>query len=739
MAQGNLTFFNPSPPAQEPDPGYGQLFGVLMRRKIWFLGALAGTIALAAGVTAFMPATYRSTMQMLVESNYRERRAPGDNRTSFADPNVESDTATQVNLMRSTPLLQRAVNDLKPRYSDMDVDRLRRRLNIVQVQELRGNERVNTNIVEMSYIDHDRVRTREVLKALQRVYQDYNLEQQRNRLAKGLSFIDRQIPQVQEKVNKAEADLEQFRKSSNLVDPEDQSRALIESLRELQKDQQSNRGELASAQARFSALQQQLARSPEQATIASRLSQSRQYQALLAEVQKTEVALAQQQTRFTAKSPFVQQLLDQRQRQVALLQQEAQRVLGVEAGAIAGSDSALFSTGQLGENDLKFASDLTQAQVDFFAARARDQSLGAEAQRLQAQLQRFPTLLAEYNRLLPTVKLQRDTLDQLEKARQELGLEIARGGFDWQVVEQAKVGRQVGPNWMRNLLVGAAGGLLLGCVAAFLRESGDKSIRTSEDLTKQASIPLIGMVPELPMSELMPTTNFAFGRSTNVGDTSMLQVLHWAPFRESLDLIYKNLQLMTDGTPMRSLVVTSALAGEGKSTVALGLAISAARLHQRVLLIDADLRRPGLHHQLQLPNDHGLSTLLTSDRALTQSAIQPASTYSDLPISVLTAGPTPTDSVKLLSSKRMRDLMTVFEQHYDLVILDAPPVLGIVDALLAASFCDGALLVGRMGHVDKNEVSQAVGMLSRLNLVGVVANCAESGHSYYYRSAPTPA
>ena len=739
MAQGNITLFHPSPPAQEPDPGYGQLLGVLTRRKIWFLSALAGTIAIAAAVTAVLPPSYRSTMQMMVESNYRERRAPGDNRPSFADPNVESDTATQVNLMRSAQLLQRAVDELKPQYSDIDVDRLRKYLSISQVQELRGNERVTTNLVEVSYLDNDRIKTREVLKSLQKVYQDYNLEQQRNRLAKGLDFIDQQIPQVQAKVDKAESALEQFRKSTNLVDPEIQSRSLIDSLKELQKDQQTNQGDLASAQAKFYALQQQLARSPQQATIAARLSQSKQYQALLGEIQKTEVALAQQQTRFTNKTPFVQQLLEQRQKQVGLLQQEAQRILGAEASSISPSAEGLLSSGQLGDNDLKFASDLTTAQVEFFSARARDQALATSSQQLQAQLQRFPSLLAEYNRLQPAVKLHRDTLNELQKARQDLGLEIARGGFDWQMVEQPKLGRQVGPNWLRNLLIGGAGGLMLGSVAAFLRESADKSIRTSEDLTKQASIPLIGMVPELPMSELMPASNFAFGRSTHAGDTSMLQVLHWAPFRESLDLIYKNLQLMTDGSPMRSIVVTSALAGEGKSTVALGLAISAARLHQRVLLIDADLRRPGLHHQLQLPNEHGLSTLLSSDRALTQAAIQPASTYSDLPISVLTAGPTPIDSVKLLSSKRMRDLMTVFEQHYDLVILDAPPVLGIVDALLAASFCDGVLLVGRMGHVNKNEVTQAVGMLSRLNLVGVVANCAESGNSYYYRSAPATA
>jgi succinoglycan biosynthesis transport protein ExoP len=734
VAQGNITLFNASPQAQEPDPGYGQLFGVLLRRKLWFLGALAGTLALAAGVTSILPPTYRSTMQLMVESNYRERRSPNDTRPSFADPNVETDAATQVNLMRSGQLLQRAVDQLKPRYSEIDVDRLRKRLNIAQVQELRGNERVTTNLVEVTYIDNDRIRTREVLKALEQVYQDYNLEQQRNRLAKGLSFIDRQIPEVQAKVNRAESDLERFRSASNLVDPEVQAKSLVDSLKELQQNQQENRGLLASSRAKFITLQQQLQRSPGQATVAARLSQSKQYQALLGEIQKTEVALAQMQTKFTNNTPQVQQLAEQRQRQVTLLQQEAQRILGPEVGAA--SSETLFSTGQLGENDLKFASDLTEAQVEFFGAQARDQELARTEQQLRGQLQRFPTLLAEYNRLQPLVKLNRDTLDELQKARQDLSLEIARGGFDWQIVEQPKLGRQVGPNWMRNLLIGAAGGLMLGCVAAFLRESADKSIRTSEDLTKEASIPLIGMVPELPMSELMPTApNFAFNRNVVESNSSMLQVLHWAPFRESLDLIYKNLQLMTDGDPLKSLVVTSALAGEGKSTVALGLAISAARLHQRVLLIDADLRRPGLHKQLQLPNEHGLSTLLTSDRAVTQGAIQPASTYSDLPISVLTAGPTPSDSVKLLSSKRMRDLMTLFEQHYDLVILDAPPVLGIVDALLASSFSDGVLLVGRMGHVQKAEIAQAVGMLNRLNLVGVVANCADSGNSYYYRSS----
>lgn len=736
MPQNNITLYNSSAlqQAQEPDPGYGQLLGILGRRKLWFVGVFVATVAAAAGLTLLMRPTYRSAMQMMVESNYRERRSPNDTRPSFADPNVETDAVTQVNLMRSPQLLQRAVDQLKPRYPDLTVERLTKRLNVAQIQEQRGNEKVPTSLVGVEYIDHDRVKTREVLRVLQTVYQDYNLEQQRLRLARGLSFIDSQIPQVAAQVNRAETELKRFRQSQDLVDPEVQSKALVDSLAELRKEQQQNRGNLAAAQAQYFALQQQLSQSPRQAAIAARLSQSTRYQNLLTEIQKTEVALVQQQLRFTDKSPFVQQLAEQRQRQQGLLLQEAQRVLGADAGRVVASPDDLVRVGQMGENDLKFASDLTQAQVDFFAARSRDQALAQSEQQLRAELKRFPALIAEFNRLQPNVTLSRESLEELQKARQELSLELARGGFNWQVVEQPRIGRQIGPNWLRNLLAGAAAGLMLGSLAAFWRESKDDSIRTSEDLTKQASIPLLGMVPELPMSELMPSRNFAFSRSTVV-DPDMIQVLHWAPFRESLDLIYKNLQLLTDGSPMKSLVVTSALAGEGKSTVALGLAISAARLHQRVLLIDGDLRRPGLHKQLQLPNDQGLSTLLMSDRALTQAAIQPASTYSDLPISVITAGPTPADSVKLLSSKRMRDLMSAFEQHYDLVILDSPPVLGMVDALLSASFCDGTLLVGRMGQVNKNEVSQAVQMLDRLNLVGVIANGANTATEYYYRAA----
>ncbi|MCY7407452.1 MAG: CpsD/CapB family tyrosine-protein kinase, partial [Alkalinema sp. CAN_BIN05] len=169
------------------------------------------------------------------------------------------------------------------------------------------------------------------------------------------------------------------------------------------------------------------------------------------------------------------------------------------------------------------------------------------------------------------------------------------------------------------------------------------------------------------------------------------QLVHWQPFRESLDLIYQSLQLLNQDGAIKSLVVTSALAGEGKSTFALGLAISAARLHRRVLLIDGDLRSPSLHTMLGLPNEIGLANLLTDNSPI---PVIPNNTdeseYGNL--AVLTAGTGSIDPAKLLSSQRLRRLINNFEKSYDLVIIDAPPTLGMVDATLLSSRCSGALL-----------------------------------------------
>jgi capsular exopolysaccharide synthesis family protein len=712
--------------AAETDPGYGQLFAVLMRRRFWLLGVLGGVLSVATIMTLTSSPTYQSAMQLLIEPNYqgkRERQPQPEN--EFADANIEIDYATQINVMRSPVLLQRAADLLNSEYPTLTVREIQENLVLTPVVE----EKVNTKIVHVVYTGNDPIKTQKVLDALNTVYQIYNREQQEQRLKKGLKFINEQIPSVRKLVDQSELKLEQFRKNYNLINPEEQATSISQTLNAIEQERQANRAQIQANQATYTALQQQIARSPQDALISSRLSQSVRYQSLLNELQKTEIALAQRRVVFTDADPNVQKLLELRNSQVALLQSEVRRVLGEVPAQINSRGEGILTEGQLGEIDLNLTNQLVQVQTNLSALRARDISLAQTEKQMRAQLNRFPVLLAEYNRLLPLVEINRDKLQQLLKAQQELSLEIARGGFDWQALEVPQMGEQIGPNIKLNLLLGLVVGLMLGGAAAFLREMSDDGVHSSDELEKQVELPLLGMTPELPYNKASePIISLPFGKPQVLAPWT-IQVSNWPPSWESLDLIYKNIQLLNSVSSFKSLMITSALAGEGKSTLALGMALSAARLHQRVLLIDADLRRPSLHKLVNLPNEQGLSTLLTTDASVpTESSIHSSDSYID----IVTAGPPPADPANLLSSQRMRELMAAFEENYDLVLVDAPPVLGMVDAILTASFCSGVVLLSRVGKVTKTELRQATAMLSKLNVIGVVANGSNSFSSAYY-------
>ena len=730
--QATQTSFNP---AIESEAGYGQIFAILLRRRFWVAGVLVAAIGVAALQTMRQEPTYVSSMQLLIESNYQGKQngTNGNNglENEFSDANVQADTGTQINLMQSSELLRRAMVLLQPDYPDINPDDpgsvadFKGSISIAQITQRTGKENVATKIFQIVHTGNDPVETQKVLETLKGVYLDYNLEQQKKRLVKGLAFVNEQLPQIKNKMQQAESALKQFRQNQELIDPDLQAKVQTEALYRVQQEQQTNQVQLRELQSRYTSLQQQLGLSPQNAIALSRLSQSGRYQNLLNEIQKTELLLEQQRLRFKDQTPFVQQLKNQRQRQLALLQTEIGRVLGSNSTFSNNAPDQLLSQGQFGNLDQALVGQLVEAQVNLQAAQARERSLSTIQQQLRSELVRFPQLLAEYGRLQPEVQLSQETLKQLLKAQQDIGLEIARGGFDWQVVEDPQLGAKTGPSMMRNLLLGAVAGLMLGGLMAFVRESADDAVHSSDDLQKQVPVPLLGMVPELlfdATGDDMPLLSLPFSKSRSLSP-GIDRVIQWQPFRESLDLLYQNIQLLSREQPFKSLVITSALAGEGKSTIILGLAISAARLHQRVLLIDADLRRPSLHKLLNLPNDRGLSNLLTSDTPIPQ---QVDAQHSNLRsnISVVTAGPTPIDPAKLLSSQRMREVMATFEQNYDLVLLDAPPVLGMVDSMLVGACCNGVIIVGRIERVTRSELTQTTQMLSQLNVIGVVANGA---------------
>ncbi len=719
----------------ETEAGYGELLAVLIRGRFWLLSILCIVLAVATVKALEEKPTYKSSMQLLVESNYQGKKG-SKTENQFADSNVEIDNATQLSLMQGSQLIQRAVKLLRPEYPGLDVEEIKKSLVVNQVADQKAN--TPTKIFEVTYTANNPTQTQKVLQIMQRVYLDYNREQQRLRLTKGLAFIDEQLPKVRKNVAQVEATLEEFRKNQNLIEPEVQAKALTDAINNIQQERRTNQATRRDLQAQYDSLQQQLASSPQEALVAARLSQSSRYQALLNEIQKTDLAIAQQGIRFTDKNPVIQKLLSERNKQLSLLQAEGQRATPEVSAQLPGTGESLLKERQLGGTDLTIATKLLEVQTNLKGLSARDEAQAKKEQQLRVELDLFPNLLAKYTRLQTDIGLKRETFQQLEKARQDLSLEIARGGFDWQVVEVPQPGIESSSKKQQYIMLGVVVGLFLGVAVAFAREMLDDSVHSSDQLTKLVSLPLLGMTPPLPQVKQKkpiiklplgkwqtsaawasePIIKLPFGKAEGMA-LCTIEVIHSPPAWESFDLIYKNIQIQSSGSTFSPLIITSAMDGEGKSTIALGLAISAARLHQRVLLIDADFRQPMLHKQLNLPNEYGLSTLLESNAKVPIPSHIPA---SDLYIDILTCGPIPKHPVNLLSSPQMQRLMAGFEQTYDLVLLNAPPVLGMVDALLVASCCRGVVLVTRIDRVTKTALTETTAMLNKLNTIGVIAN-----------------
>ncbi|MDI3257136.1 MAG: CpsD/CapB family tyrosine-protein kinase [Kyrpidia sp.] len=193
-----------------------------------------------------------------------------------------------------------------------------------------------------------------------------------------------------------------------------------------------------------------------------------------------------------------------------------------------------------------------------------------------------------------------------------------------------------------------------------------------------------------------------------------------------------NIRFAAAAAEVRSLVVTSCMPSEGKTITAANLAVVEAQAGRRVLLVDADLRQPSLHHLMALSNRTGLTSVLIGERSLAQAAVP----FQVEGLEVLTSGPLPPNPAELLASARMRALLERAEEEYDLVILDSPPILPVADAQILSSVVDGVLWVIRAGRVPREAAIKARQLLelAKARVLGVVLNDKrdKNGDGYYY-------
>jgi len=275
------------------------------------------------------------------------------------------------------------------------------------------------------------------------------------------------------------------------------------------------------------------------------------------------------------------------------------------------------------------------------------------------------------------------------------------------------------PNLTTNMGIGAAIGLMLGLGFIFLREHLDDSIKHADEVEAQFGLPLLGIIP---MVKKAPAG----------GDISMLTVDDpRGSFAESYRSMRTALQFSTaEGAPRR-LMVTSSVKGEGKSTTAVALAVNFAQMGKRVLLIDADMRNPTVHKALELHNDHGLSNFLSGE--VSREVLIRQTKVAGL--RVMTAGPMPPSPVDLLMGpKLLRMLDKLGEMGYDHVIIDAPPILGIADAIVLGNQVQNIVFAIKAGATKRASIKDALRRLRTAGLLplGVALTRTTSQHTSYH-------
>ncbi len=695
LSQANTAQLND---VEEGGLNLGQV-GSALRRRIFLIVGLTGIVATAAVLKAEQdPPAYQGEFEILTKPLTGESKALADvpqtlgSQLKIADADS---TKTTIAVLQSRKVLAPVVEELQAKYPKLTYEVLAGNLTIKPEQE---------SILQVQYLDADQKQVIEVSQALAKTFLQYSLADRQADVAQAIQFVKQEKLPIERRVISWQNELGNLRLENNLIDPTQKAGEVSTHIATLTQQQLDNRVQLAQMVAKYQNLQAELAQQPGERAGNLVLSENPRYQKILDQIQEVDIEIKKQSAKFTDFNPTIGTLQDRKNNLLPLLSAEEVRV----------------------QKD--FQSRIQELQ-------AKDVALGVKINNLNNYVKKLAIITRNYDNIQRELQVATQGLTQFTTKEQALQLERAQKQQPWQLLDPklTKVTKPdaVSDSAKKNLALGGMLGLLLGVGAALVIDKLSNIFYTSKELKEATRLPLLGVVPL--RKELALTTK----ENTPLGVQALSSISFFEVFRS----LYTNILLLGSDTPIRSLVISSAGQGDGKSTVAIQLAQAAAAMGQRVLLVDANLRCPTLHNRVGLMNIQGLTDVISQD--LEWSNVIERS-HDEENLFVMSAGPIPPDSVRLLASQKMQDLMDDLQASFDLVIYDTPPVLGFADAYLLAANTNGMVLVAGLGKLKRTVLQQALEeiQVSGTAILGLIANKSKdstpssySHYQQYYRQS----
>jgi polysaccharide biosynthesis transport protein len=393
---------------------------------------------------------------------------------------------------------------------------------------------------------------------------------------------------------------------------------------------------------------------------------------------------------------------------------------------------------QLREVDSQIQTEMRKVAArlrgDYLAAVQRETMLRSALEKQKQEANKLNESAIEYSLLKRDVDANRTLSEGLLEKLKEAGVTAGLRSNNFRIVDVARVPTAPsGPNLLRNLAFALALGLSTGIGLAFLLDSVDNTVRTPEQAQIISALPSLGMIPLGSRStrELGGREKLVLASSKEAVEL-VTKSRPRSQMAESYRALRTSLLLTFAGGPPKVILITSALPEEGKTTTSVNSAIVLAQKSTRVLLIDADLRRPSIHKTLGMGPKLGLSNVLTGTATL-QEAIIPSTILPEL--FILPAGTPPPNPAELLASAKMKNVLEELRKHYDHIVIDSPPTLSVTDAVVMSTGADAVVLVIRSGHTTKPALRRARDILLQVNarVCGVLVNAVDlNSPDYYY-------
>lgn len=646
------------------------------------------------------------------------------------------DYPTQLEILQSPKMLSGILETVRSKYPNVKEFLFKKSL---VVQRYTGDKPVapdapQTKIIQVRYGAENSDEVLFVLEVVAKKFLDYSLQERKSRIGEGVKFIDEQIPALQARVNTLQSQLQGLQQQYKLTDPKTHSDALLSQVREIGTQQAAVERELRELITLKTNLQRQLELTPTEAIAASALSEDPNQKVIQAKVQEIDNQIAIESARFSDESPTIKALKDKKENLLALQNKGQERILG--ENQVSAANNKQVTTFQNSVR-LGLIQELVKATNQIELLEVRNQSISRRKDSLEREAQQLPTISRQYTELQGELAIATRTRDQLLTQRETLKVEEAQKQVPWEIISKPQIPKDPSdkllpaPDKVKNniRLLGLVGGLLVGVLLAVLIEKLRDIFYNSKEIEEDIELPLLGAIPLYKSAKPLPTSSTSdivgFKEGKNSSNKSSLA------FQEAFESLYANMRFLFNEPRLRSLAVCSAASGDGKSTVALHLAQTAAAMGQRVLLVDANFRQPSLHERLSLTNQKGLSDLLTKKLDFNDFIQRSLETDN---LFVLTSGQVNTNSTKLLASDWMQSLMEQVQATFDLVIYDTPNLVDFMDASFLATHTDGILMVIAVAKTKRSVLTKALNQLNtfRLPTLGTIANHAKKGVSIPY-------